>query len=355
MKCIEVNSLPLKDVIKDIADLFNIPYSVNCGEYLLELPPAVGEGSIRGINFEGGLGLIQYDCLFKEDMEVHFVVNNIHPLKFLYTLSGTLMHRFENEADFHEIKQFQNAIVASSEQDGHVLLFKGGHKIMVNSLEIEREKFQAKMECDIKSLDEELEQLFKDVKASGAFYYLGNYSLNISGLLEAMTEFTIENFTRKLFLEGMAYQILTQQILQYQDDKKDEGSRTLLRSFEVKQIHRISDLISSGISDIPTVENLAKEAGLNINKLQEGFKKLYGTTVNSYVQKKRLDEAYNLLTRTDLSISEIVNAIGLSSKSYFSKIFKEKHDISPSEFRKKHRSEMKNPGETVRAPGFSSS
>ena len=134
----------------------------------------------------------------------------------------------------------------------------------------------------------------------------------------------------------MAYQILTHQILQYQDDKKDEGSRTLIRSSELKQINHISSLIESNISDVPTVENLAREAGLNINKLQEGFKKLYGTTVNNYVQKTRLDAAYSLLTKTDLSISEIVNAIGLSSKSYFSKIFKEKYSISPSEFRKKH-------------------
>ena len=317
MNSIQVNSLPLKDVIRDIAKVFNISYTENCGEYLLQLPPSVGEGTIRGINFEGGLGLIQYDCLFNEDMEIHFVVNNVHPLKFLYTVNGILHHRFENDEEMHEINQYQNAIVASSKRNGHVLLFKADEKIKVNSLEIEREKFQAKMECDINSLDDELEQLFKDIKASGAFYYNGNYSLSIADILNQMIDFTAENFTRKLFLEGMAYQILTHQILQYQDDKMDEGSRTLLRSSELKQIHQVSSLIENNISQIPTVENLAKEAGLNINKLQEGFKKLYGSTVNNYVQKKRLDAAYNLLTKTDLSISEIVNAIGLSSKSYF--------------------------------------
>lgn len=336
MNSIHVNSLPLKDVIRDIAKVLKIPFSENCGEYLLQLPKAVGEGNIRGINFEGGLGLIQYDCLFKEDMEIHFVVNNIHPLKFLYTLEGVLLHRFENEDQLHKIEQYQNAIVASSKHNGHVLLFKAKQKVRVNSLEIEREKFQAKMECDINSLDDELEKLFKDIKASGAFYHSGNYSLGIANILNEMSEFLAENFTRKLFLEGMSYQILTQQILQYQDDQKDEGERMLLRSSELKQIQHISYLIESNISDVPTVENLAKEAGLNINKLQEGFKKLYGTTVNNYVQKVRLDAAYNLLTKTDLSISEIVNAIGLSSKSYFSKIFKEKYSISPSDFRKKH-------------------
>ncbi len=339
MNSIEVNSLPLKDVIRDIAKLFKIPYSENCGEYLLKLPPSVGEGSIRGINFEGGLGLIQYDCLFNEDMEIHFIVNNIHPLKFLYIAEGILLHRFENEENFNTIEQYQNAIVASSKKNGHVLFFKANQKTKVNSLEIEREKFQSKMECDIKSLDSELEKLFKDIKATGAFYYSGNYSLGIADILTDMLEFSAENFTRKLFLQGMAYQILTHQILQYQDDQMDEISRTLLRSSELKQIHKVSYLIESNISDIPTVENLARIAGLNVNKLQAGFKKLYGTTVNNFVQLKRLDAAYNLLTKTDLTISEIVSAIGLSSKSYFSKIFKEKYSISPSEFRKKHRNQ----------------
>ncbi|QQX76529.1 MULTISPECIES: helix-turn-helix domain-containing protein [Aequorivita] len=339
MNSIQVNSLPLKDVIRDIAQVFNISHTENCGEYLLQLPPSVGEGTIRGINFDGGLGLIQYDCIFNKDFEIHFVVNNVHPLKFLYTVNGILHHRFENEEELHEINQYQNAIVASSKHNGHVLFFKAEEKIKVNSLEIDREKFQTKMECDINSLDDELEKLFKDIEASGAFYYNGNYSLNIADILNQMIDFTAENFTRKLFLEGMAYQILTHQILQYQDDKMDEGNRTLLRSSELKQIHMASSLIENNISQIPTVENLAKEAGLNINKLQEGFKKLYGSTVNNYVQKKRLDAAYNLLTKTDLSISEIVNAIGLSSKSYFSKIFKEKYEISPSDFRKKHRNQ----------------
>jgi AraC-like DNA-binding protein len=337
MKSIQVNSLPLKDVIRDIAKIFQISFSENCGEYILNLPKSVGEGTIRGINFDGGLGLIQYDCLFNEDFEIHFVVNNIHPLKFLYTASGKLLHRFENEDQFHTIEQYQNAIVASSEHNGHVLLFKAGERITVNSLEIEREKFQGKMACDLKSLNKELKTLFKDIKAMHAFYYSGNYSLNIADLLSEMIEFKSENFTRKLFLEGLAYQILCHQILQYQDDKKEEGNRTLLRSSELKQINHISSLIESNISDVPTVENLAREAGLNINKLQEGFKKLYGSTVNNYVQKVRLDAAYNLLTKTELSISEIVNAIGLSSKSYFSKIFKERHGIAPSEFRKKQR------------------
>lgn len=336
MNKIEVNSLPLKDVIRDMAKLFDIAYSSDCGEYLLNLPPSIGEGSIRGIDFDSGLGLIQYDCLFKEDMEIHFVVNQVHPLKFLYTREGILLHRFENESLLNQIEQFQSAIVASSKQNGHVLIFRANQKLSVNSLEIDRKQFQTKMECEINSLNDELETLFKDIHAKSNFYYNGNYSLGIADLLSTMLAFEGVNFTRKLFLEGIAYQILTEQILQYQDDQKEENNQSLIRSSELKQIYHVSNFIEMNLTDIPTVESLAKMAGLNVNKLQAGFKKIYGSTVNSFVQAKRLDAAYNLLTRTDMPISEIGESIGLSSKSYFSKIFKEKHGISPSDFRKKY-------------------
>jgi AraC-like DNA-binding protein len=85
---------------------------------------------------------------------------------------------------------------------------------------------------------------------------------------------------------------------------------------------------------LTTVALLAKRVGLNVNKLQDGFQSIYNDTVNGYVQKTRLEIARNLLMITEFNISEIVRKIGLSSKSYFSKIFKEEYQISPSEFRR---------------------
>lgn len=335
MNSLQISSLPLSEVIPEIAENLGTPFLEDCGEYLLNLPPNVGKGSIRGINFEGGLGLLQYDCTFNRDMEFHFVVNEIHPLKFLYTMEGTLLHRFEHEDILHTINQYQSAIVASNNHNGHVLLFKANQTIKANSLEINRAEFRIKMECQIDSLGNEMKALFNDIEANKHFYYNGNYSLGIANLLNEISNLSTKNFVRRTFLEGMAYLILSQQMVQYQDDKQGVDGQKLLRSTELKQIHHLANIIENKISEVNTIETMAKQVGLNVNKLQEGFKLLYGSTVNNYVQKKRLDAAYNLLTNTDLSISEIVIAIGLSSKSYFSKIFREKYNLSPSDYRKK--------------------
>lgn len=334
MTSIIVKSLPLKDVIRDIANALQVDYSENCQEYILQIPEEFGKGTIRGINFDSGLGIVQYDCQFNRTMELQFSVPEVHPLKFLYQMDGVLNHRFENSSEWTETTEYQTVIVASTHLNGHVLRFPKDKHIRMNSLEIDRERFESKITCEIKNIDAKLENLFKDKNADHRFYYHGTFSLNISDLFVMMDEFEETNFIRKLFLEGMSYQLLTQQILQYNDDSMEEGNQSILRLSELQQIRRIAEMIEKNISEVSTVEELALEAGFNENKLQAGFKYLYHNTVNGFVQKTRLDQASKLLDDPEISISEIVSLIGLNSKSYFSKIFKEKYGITPSEYRK---------------------
>jgi AraC-like DNA-binding protein len=80
------------------------------------------------------------------------------------------------------------------------------------------------------------------------------------------------------------------------------------------------------------LDKLSLESGLSQAKLQEGFKLLYARTVTEYIRHARLEAARDYLSNSDMNISQVVYTIGFSSRSYFSKIFKNKYGISPSEF-----------------------
>lgn len=77
---------------------------------------------------------------------------------------------------------------------------------------------------------------------------------------------------------------------------------------------------------------MAKEAGTNVNILQESFKYVYNLTVNRYMQHQKLEMTKEMLLNSENNISEIVVAIGLNHRSYFSKIFKEKYGVNPKYF-----------------------
>ncbi|MDT0641791.1 AraC family transcriptional regulator [Zunongwangia sp. F363] len=337
MNSIKINSLPLDEVIKDIAGELHIPYEQNCELYYINIPESLGEGRITGINFENGLGIISYDCTFKEDFEIRFVKSDVHPVKFIYSLEGSVDHFFSNEISVHEINKFENVIVASERQNGHILKFKGGIKNHLKSVEIQREQFLSRTRCEIKNMEQEIQELFTDVRAENVFYYEGRYSLKIYDIFKEIDNLRSEDFLTKMFIEGKVYEIIFLQIMQYQDDLKDEGSRSLLRQYEVAQVEKAAEIIQLDITNFHNVDEISKEVGLNANKLQQGFRELYAQTVNGFVKKTRLDMAQGLLLNTDYSLAEIVDRIGLINKSYFSKIFKEKYSISPSKFRQENR------------------
>lgn len=63
-------------------------------------------------------------------------------------------------------------------------------------------------------------------------------------------------------------------------------------------------------------------------------KKYTGVTFKQLVQETRLNKAVDMLTRTKLSITEIMQSVGYENITYFYKIFKEKYTMTPHEYRK---------------------
>jgi AraC-like DNA-binding protein len=141
-----------------------------------------------------------------------------------------------------------------------------------------------------------------------------------------------KDFARRIFLEGKSNEILSIQINDYEDDLKDEPKRNILRKSEIEKIQGAAQLKKNKLDKPITIKELAIEIGTNPAKLQEGFRVIFGATVNNYLNKLRLDYAKEQLLIGDLNISEIAENIGISNKSYFSRLFKASFHLNPKEF-----------------------
>lgn len=86
-------------------------------------------------------------------------------------------------------------------------------------------------------------------------------------------------------------------------------------------------------SDIPTLEQLTLETGLNRNKLTYGFKQLTGLPPKAYALTVRIDQAKELLTTSQKSIATISDQLGFSSPSHFTSQFRQHTGQTPSSYR----------------------
>ncbi|MUP44740.1 AraC family transcriptional regulator [Gramella sp. BOM4] len=331
---IDVKTLPVNEVLEDIAQSFGAELVNNSGELSIEIPSEYGEGYIRGCSFDSGIGYITYYCQFYQDVELHFSISTVHPLKFIFCSEGYVGHCFSSHDKVHKINTYQNIVVSSHGYEGHVLYFKKDILTHVSSLEIIRSIFAHRSNYDFKDLDPNLKEVFKDAVSEKQFFYQGNYSIKAADLMDDINNKDYTGFLRNLYLEGKAFEMLVIQIAQYEDDANGENLPQILRRSDIEKVDHVAKKIQADISTNPTVEALAKEAGTNVNKLQEGFKHVYNLTVNKYMQHVKLEAAKEMLIDSDKNISEIVTSIGLNNRSYFSKIFKEKYGVSPKYFLK---------------------
>lgn len=331
---IDVKTLPVNEIIYDISEHLNTPVIDQDALLILKIPEEFGSGIIRASHFDSGMGIISYNCKFKEDVEICFTLNTVHPLKFIFCSEGEAQHSFQSSEQRHNIETYQNIIVSSSGYNGHSLYFKANEQTHVSSLEIVRSKFAHRSNYGFKDLEPNLKLLFKDAVSENQFFYQGNYSIKAADIMEDLHSHDHTGFLRSLYLEARAYDMLVVQIAQYQDDESEERLPTILRKSDIKKVDYVARRVMGDLGSNFSVESLAKEAGTNVNKLQEGFKYVYDLTVNKFIQHQKLEAAKEMLLNSDKNISEIVTAIGLNNRSYFSKIFKEKYGVNPKYFLK---------------------
>ncbi|MRT17653.1 helix-turn-helix transcriptional regulator [Vitellibacter sp. q18] len=170
------------------------------------------------------------------------------------------------------------------------------------------------------------------------YYYVGRIDLALFSKIDFL-RITGKRELEKLFLwEGIFYQLFGLKLLQLIREKK-EGNLNLsgFSPWEMEQIRLVSEEIIENPGREYSIESLCKKSGLGPNKLQKGFREMFGRSVINYIRDIRLEKSVELLRNSNFTISEIVYDIGLKNRSYFSKIFKQKYRLSPKDFQKTQR------------------
>ncbi|MDO6736730.1 AraC family transcriptional regulator [Wenyingzhuangia sp. 2_MG-2023] len=86
---------------------------------------------------------------------------------------------------------------------------------------------------------------------------------------------------------------------------------------------------------LPSVKEIADLLHLTPNYLSSLLKSLTGKNTQQFIHEKLIEKAKEKLATTNLSITEIAYEFGFEHSQSFSKLFKSKTNISPSEFRSK--------------------
>jgi AraC-like DNA-binding protein/mannose-6-phosphate isomerase-like protein (cupin superfamily) len=86
-------------------------------------------------------------------------------------------------------------------------------------------------------------------------------------------------------------------------------------------------------TELRTVEELARAAGVSAGHLGASFRKRTGLTIHQYLAKLRVEHARALLEQTELSITDIALRSGFDDSGYLTRMFRRATGTSPREYR----------------------
>ena len=99
-------------------------------------------------------------------------------------------------------------------------------------------------------------------------------------------------------------------------------------------ISRIKQIVNERFAEEISSRTVAEEVFLSPNYMGKLFRTSTGYYLNDYILEVRMKKAKEFLVDTEMSISEIAEAVGIGSASYFTSLFKKTYRQTPKKFRR---------------------
>jgi YesN/AraC family two-component response regulator len=102
-------------------------------------------------------------------------------------------------------------------------------------------------------------------------------------------------------------------------------------------MQRLMSVMEKNISNGAfSVEQLCSMAGYGRTVFFNKLKSLTGLSPNEYIREVRIKRAAQLLEVGEYTVSQITYMVGMNDSRYFSKCFKQRYGMTPTEYRDKH-------------------
>lgn len=107
-----------------------------------------------------------------------------------------------------------------------------------------------------------------------------------------------------------------------------------LNSIEIESSPSLRDIMESNFCYNLSLKDFAKLTHRSLSTFKRDFSLQFDTTPGRWLLSKRLDYAANLLLISDDNITQTAFECGFEDISHFSRVFKSKFGVSPSDYRK---------------------
>ncbi len=284
----------------------------------------VAENTFNEINLENGFLLLHTQNESSKTQHFERDIDNTF-IQLHFCLKGNLKFHFNNGNYTFDVLDKHSILLYNPQQNLPINL-EVLPKSSIISLLISIEKFHSLFSKEASYIP-----FLSEENSNKKYYDDSIIKPTVLVVLQQIINANINSSIKDLYIKGKIYELLS---LHFQKDESTEGEYCpfLVDERDVLSIRKAKDIIISRMSEPPSLQELANEIGLNLKKLKEGFKQIYGDTVYSFLFDYKMEHARRLLERNQYNVNEVGLQIGYSTASHFITAFKKKFGTTPKQY-----------------------
>lgn len=215
---------------------------------------------------------------------------------------------------------------------GSLLVFSRFEEHSVRVLSSEYRRYTLLISPEIARADDDYLLSSVLINRTGRFDHIITFDGDQNNIESMMREMAQEFANQAPMCEKMLDSMLTHLLVSLYRIKPELFLTDENRNTEI--VRELQAKFEKDYSDHFSLADLAVGYHISESHLSHIFKSVTGYAPIEYLMSCRLSAAKNLLSSSDKSIKEIIDLCGFSDESNFSRTFKKKVGMTPSEFRK---------------------
>lgn len=183
-----------------------------------------------------------------------------------------------------------------------------------------------------KIYDKELPKFLREAKLDAGNN--GTVKINSDELLQKYIDGMLFYFENPALVNEEILVLKFKELVLLLNQTKDAPAiQQILSTLFSPMVYSFKEIVDAHIFSNITIQELSQLTNLSLSSFKREFNKIYDESPASYIKNKKLERAKELLLVSELRIGDIAYDCGFEDIAHFSRSFKKKYSIPPTNFR----------------------
>ena len=327
-----LKSFDLNRLLISAAKRFSLEIKEDCQKRWINLNNDPLNGTLIIYDFEDGVQMLLLDGVIAEDWKITNISAAESPFLLYFCIRGDVEFSYNGLEVPIAFQPMKNILAAHPTGQSQRIAFKKCAHTTFVWLNLERQLYSNHIDCLPEVVKAEVINIFSGNTAIKSFLNNDN-GLKSAALVQQVIDDKKAGLIHCTFAESKAIELFSLQLRSWElEIVKTPTKTSMLRPEDMEKIIMARNLLVSDLKNAPTIEVLSRKSGVNRQKLKQGFKKMFGTTINEYLRNERLRLAQQIMALGNPIVKEVAARVGYENASYFARRYKEKYGLYPNEY-----------------------